>query len=264
VGFNPAYSVYHNSEFDFMSLGVSPFVSTTWRDTDFSTSYDYSEFSGLLSEQKVNTSHAFSTDASRRFKLPALLPFLAGEEERVAAPTGVRVALDYRMFKSVSSPAFDANSWSFSTLLNQALGQGWSWSLSYSLRNNENTDSRGDDFAYLGHTGNIQVTKALGPGWSTTGGYGLTFLDYKHPASVSVEGEQRQNIQHSLSMSMSYFINRKLRVFGSYSYQIQDSNLPVIAIIPTEDAAINQIIGTSPSLGDFQRHNISVGMGINF
>ncbi len=264
VALSPSYSVYHNSEFDFLNMGVSPFVSTTWRDTDFSATYTYSEFSGLLSEERVNTSHALTADASRRFKLPALLPFLAGEEERAAAPTAVRVGLDYRMFKSDSSPVFDANSQNLSALLNQGLGNGWSWNISYSLRNNANTDRRGDDFAYLGHTANLQLSKNLRPGWSMNGGYGFTFLDYKHPASVSIEGERRQNVQHSLSLSMNYFINEKLRLFSSYSFQLQDSNLPVIAVISNQDASINQIIGTSPSLGDFQRHNIVAGMSINF
>ena len=263
VSYSPAYTIYHNGQFDFLQNDLMPFVSTRWRDYELSTNFTYTESTGLLNPDLSNRSQTLYGDILKRFKMPALLPFLAADDEKDAAPSAWRLNATYRTFESGSAPLFDSNIYSAGGLLNQGLGHGWSWSGSYSFTNNVNARAVGNDFAYMSHGLSFQLSKFLAPGWSANGGYNLVYSLYTNPDSVTRFREKRINTYQSLSAGINLLYSDELRFFANYAFQINSSNLPTGFILSPEDAST--AVGVqSPSLGDYSKHVLTVGMGITF
>src|SRR3569833_3298241 len=102
----------------------------------------------------------------------AWLPFLAADDQKEAAPSAWRVNASYRGFESSSAPLFDSSIYSLGGLLNQGLGNGWSWSGSYTFTNNINTKPIDNNFAYMSHGLSFILSMFLAPGWGAGGGGG--------------------------------------------------------------------------------------------
>lgn len=263
ISYNPTYSIYHNGQYDFMTNEISPSVSTRWRDYDISASYTYSDSTGLMNDTITNQSQSWYGDVGQRFKMRPLLWFLAADDQKQAAPSGWRVNGSYRMFESASAPLFDSTIYSLGGLLSQSLGNGWSWSGGYNFGNYGNTRAIGSDFAYFSNGVSFQLSKFLAPGWSANGGYSYTYSTYKNPDSVTRFQQRRVNSFNALSFGLNYYYTDMLRFFASYSYQQNSSNLPTGFILSPQD--VNTAVGIqSPSLGDYEKHVVTVGMGINF
>ncbi|MEK7321501.1 MAG: tetratricopeptide repeat protein, partial [Pseudomonadota bacterium] len=261
VSYNPAYTIFHNGQYDFAISELVPFVAATWRDYDFSANYTYSRMDGFLNEALVNESSTFYADALKRLKMRPWLPFLAQDLKEVQSALQVNVS--YRHFESASSPLFNADSYSLGGLLNQSLANGWSWTGTYSFTDNSNALAIGNDFAYTGHSLSLQLSKFLLPGMSANGGYNYTYSLYKNPDSATRFQESRINHFHSLSTGLNYFINEQLRFFLSYSFQLNQSNLPTGFIFRPED--VSTAVGLqSPSLGSYQKQMLSVGLSVTF
>lgn len=261
VSYNPAYTVFHNGQYDFAITEVVPFVAGTWRDYDFSTNYSYSRMDGFLNEELVNESSTFYADALKRLKMRPWLPFLAQDLEQVQSALQINVS--YRHFESDSSPVFNADSYSLGGLLNQSLANGWSWTGTYGFTDNTNALAIGNDFAYTSHSLSLQLSKFLFPGMSANGGYSYSYSLYKNPDSVTRFRESRINHFHSLSMGFNYFINEQLRFFMNYSFQLNQSNLPIGFIVRPED--VSTAVGLqSPSLGSYQKQMLGLGISVNF
>ena len=262
LSFNPAYSIYHNGQYDFVTTEVAPFVTGTWRGYDFSVNYSMNRMEGLLNEELVSESSTFYTDAVKRIKLRPLLPFLGQDMEQ--APTALQISLNVREFRSDSSPLFDADSYSIGGLINQSLADGWSWSGNYSYTDNTNTRLIGNDFAYTSHGLSFQLSKFLRPGLSGNTGYSYTRSYFRNPDSSTRFQETRQNDFHALSMGLNFFLNEKLRFYANYSFQLNASNLPTGFIFTSEDVSTLPVGVQSPSLGDYQKHVFGLGMVVNF
>lgn len=263
ASFTPTYSIYHQQQFDFIQMDAAPFVAATWRGVDFSASYGYSQTDSVLVEKHYNKSNSFSMDASKRFKMRALLPFLAAKEQRASAPSAWRVNGSYRNFQSDTSPIYDSGAYSIGALLNQGSSSGWSWTGNYTYSNNHNLQTIGNDFAYTSHGISLQLSKSIAPKLSANGSYGFTYSRYTHPDSVTKFTQFRVNKFHSLSAGLNYVVNDNMRLFCNYSYQRNNSNLPTGFILSTEDAST--LVGIqSPSLGDYHRYAITAGIGLNF
>ena len=263
MSFNPGYTIYHNGQFDFLQTELSPFVSTRWRDYELSANFTYTDSTGLLNQQLSNQVQTVYGDVLKRFKMRAWLPFLAADDQKEAAPSAWRVNASYRVFESSSAPLFDSSIYSLGGLLNQGLGNGWSWSGSYTFTNNINAKPIGNDFAYMSHGLSFNLSKFLAPGWSANGGYSFTHSLYTNPDSVTRFREKRINNFHALSGGLNFFYSDDLRFFANYSFQLNSSNLPTGFILSPEDA--NTAVGIqSPSLGNYSKHVLTVGMGITF
>lgn len=259
--FNPTYSIYHQQQFDFLSMEVSPFLNGVWRDFNWSANYAYAQTDGVLVEQHYNSSQSVSADVLKRFKMVSLVPFLMGDGGPV--PSAWRVNASYHTFRSASSPIYDANSYSVGALLSQSGGAGWSVTGIYNFNENQNLDIIGNDFAYDSHAINLQVSKSLSPQLMLNGGYGFTYSLYTHPDSVTRFTKLRVNKYHSLFLGANYTVNDKLRFYGNFVYQLNSSNLPTGFILSTQD--VGTAIGIqSPSLGDYHKYGITTGLSINF
>ena len=261
--FSPTYSVYHQLQFDFLQMEISPFVRTTWRDTDYSWNYSYSQTDSVLVKRNYNKSNTLYMDALRRFKMRSLLPFLTSAEQREAAPSVWRINANYRAFQSDTSPIYDSNMYSVGFLINQASTSGWAWTANYTYTNNNNLNSIGNDFAYSSHGINFQLSKSITPKLNASGSYGFIFSSYKHADSVTRFTKFRVNKLHSLSAGLNYSINDTLRVYSNLAYQRNNSNLPTGFILSAEDAST--LVGIqSPSLGDYHKYTIIAGMSLDF
>lgn len=258
------YSVFHSGQFDYVRTTGTPFVRARWKDHDFYLDFARSELSGLLNERLVSTTTSASAEVSHRFQMPAVLPFLAGEAERESAGSQWRFSLRRQRFVSPSSPAFDANATSLGLSFNQALSPATEWTLGYNYTDNQNKNPSGSDFAFRGHGVFIQASRRMGPGWIVSGSYNYTYSRYKNPDRVTFFSRRRTNQFHALSLNANYFVNDKLRLFGAYRYQLNESNLPTEFRLSIADANVNAVLGTSPSLGDYQRHGLTLGFSLGF
>lgn len=261
--FSPSYSIYHKQQFDFLQTQISPFINGVWRGLDLSANYSYSESDGVLNEQHYNRSNSIYAESLKRFKMRALLPFLASEEQRGSAPSAWRINATYRTFRSSTSPIFDANSYSIGFLLNQGSSSGWSWTGVYTFVNNDNILTIGNDFAFSSNGINLQLSKTVSQKLTVNGGYGFTYSQYTNPDSVTRFTEKRINKFHSLSLGLNYNVNEKLRLYCNYNYQRNNSNLPTGFILSTEN--VSTAVGIqSPSLGDYHKYGITAGLALNF
>jgi outer membrane protein assembly factor BamA len=191
------------------------------------------------------------------------LPFLAADEQRDSIPSAWRVNGSYRSFRSSSSPIFDADSYSIGALLNQSSVNGWSWTGVYTFSNNKNIEPIGNDFAYSSQGINLQLSKSISPKLSANGGYGFTYSSYTHPDSVTRFTQFRVNKFQSISLGLNYSVNDSMRLFCSYVYQRNNSNLPTGFILSTQD--VSTAVGIqSPSLGDYHKYGITAGLSLNF
>ena len=261
--FSPTYSVYHQLQFDFLQMDLSPFVRTTWRDTDYSWNYSYSQTDSVLTNRNYNKSNSFYMDALRRFKMRSLLPFLTSAEQREATPSVWRINGNYRAFQSDTSPAYDSNTYSLGLLINQGSTSGWTWTANYVYTINNNLKPIGNDFAYSSHGINFQLSKSVTPKLNANASYGYIYSSYKHPDSVTRFTEYRVNRFHTLSAGLNYAVNDALRIYSDLVYQRNNSNLPTGFILSAEDAST--LIGIqSPSLGDYHKYTISAGLSLDF
>lgn len=263
VSLAPTYSVYHQQQFDFLNLEATPFVNATWGGVDFSANYTYSKNDSVLTQKTYSVSHSLYANALQRFKMRSLLPFLTAKDQRDKVPSVWRVNSNYRHFRSPTSPAYDSNTYSIGFLLNQGSSSGWSWTGGYTYANNNNVKPIGNDFAFTSHAVNFQLSKSITPKLSANGSYVFVYSAYAHPDSVTKFTKYRINRLHMLSAGLSYVVNDTLRLNGNLSYQRNNSNLPTGYILSTEDAST--LVGIqSPSLGDYHRYGISVGLVLNF
>ena len=175
LNFSPSYTVYHQQQFDFLRMQVSPFVRATWRGMDFSSNYSYSQTDSVLENRNYNKSNSIYMDAVRRFKMRSLLPFLTVKEQRGATPSLLRITGNYRTFQADTAPAYDSNTYSVGVLINQGSSSGWSWAVNYNYSNNQNIKAIGNDFAYSSHTVNFQLSKNVAPNLDANVSYGFVY-----------------------------------------------------------------------------------------
>jgi tetratricopeptide (TPR) repeat protein len=263
LSFSPSYTVYHQQQFDFLQLDVNPFVRTTWRGTDFSGNYSYSQTDSVLVKRNYNKSNSIYMDAVRRFKMRSLLPFLTAKEQRRSTPSQLRINGNYRTFQADTAPTYDSNTYSLGALLNQGSSSGWSWAVNYNYSNNQNVHPIGNDFAYSSHTVNFRLSKNIAPNLDANVSYGFVYSAYTHPDSVTKFTEYRVNKLHLLSAGLNYVVNDTMRLYSNLAYQHNNSNLPTGFILSSEDAST--LVGIqSPSLGDYHKYSISAGVSLNF
>ena len=121
----------------------------------------------------------------------------------------------------------------------------------------------GSDYAYREHAGSIRLESRLTNRMSGNVRYSLSMRNYKNADSFSGFVTKRENILQSVRIGLNYRYSSDLSYFGSYSYSINDSNLPVGVILDSVD--LQQIVGPqSSSLGNYERGLLSFGMSLYF
>lgn len=260
IGLSGSYQTYHRSEFDVLSLSISPFVSAYWLGLDWSLNLSQSEGEALLSEVKLNTSTSVGAGVSGAFTMPRFLGWLGDGQQKSGFWD---LSISANRFESETSPLFDADTYTVGGTINQSFRIGWRWSLGYNYTENKNLSRVGDDFAYTGHSVSAQIIRILRQGWSINGGYSTSYLLYTNPDSVTLFTRKRKNFTQNLSIGTNYFLSPQLRLFANATYRINESNLPTGFILSPEDSAT--AIGLqSSSLGDYSNASVSMGVAFTF
>lgn len=261
--FSPVYSVYHQQQFDFLQMEASPYISGVWNDYNLLANYSISQVDGVQVEQHYNQSNSIYLEASRRVKIPPLLPFLASDIRQGWVPSAWRISGTYRSFRTETAPYADANTYSIGLLINQSGSNGWSWTGIYNYTNNQNATEIGNDFAYQGHSLGLQLAKSLSPRMTVNGAINGSYNFYKNPDSVTTFTKRRVNKASAFSLGTNYSLKDNLRIFMNVNYQRNNSNLPTGFILSTAD--VGTAVGIqSPSLGDYRKYGITAGFSLSF
>lgn len=274
ASFAPALLLMRYGQFDYIRTDLTPFVNWRWRDMDWSSRYSYNQTGSLSGDSTLSVTQSLAGSAVKRWQMPSLLPFFAKDEQDEKAQSVLNISFNARDYTSEVVSSFDTYNFSGEGGFSQDLGGGANWGVSYTLGKNKNKKSGGSDFAYWSHAVGVDFSKTFGSSVSVSGSANYTLLNYDNDDTLSIvrkQPEKRFNTQKALSLSVAYPINDQLRVFGTWSWQGQDSNLPSIwdVIILPEDVAqlkAEQVdaIRQSTSLGDYEHHIFSAGFAIAF
>ena len=243
---SPTYTIYHQGQFDFVSLSASPRLDFKRGSWNMGLGWDHFSQSGLL---RPDDSRSVADTIT-----------LDGAWRRPGKPS-YQLALVYRQFESQSSPFFDAENLSVRVTTGRLLNPQLSVSFRYAFADNENTQPLGNDYAYFGHDASTVLNVRYGAKFSFFGSMGLTLNLYKNPDSSTEFEDKRRNWAATLAGGGSYRVNDVYTIFGNYSLNVQRSNLPV-GFVLNELQAIQGL--QSASLGSFDRQQISFGVRVNF
>lgn len=271
---SPALLLMRYGQFDYVRTDVTPFINWRWRDIDWSSRYSYNQLGTLSGDATLSTTQSVGANAVKRGQMRSLLPFLAKSEQKEEAQSVLSINFNARDYTSEIVDLFDTYNFSLGATFSQDLGGGANWGTSYTLGRNKNKQSGGSDFANWSHGVNLDASKTFPSSITVSGSLGYTLLLYDNEDLLSIirqRPEKRLNRQKSVSFSVAYPINDQLRVFGGWSWQNNDSNLPSIwdVIIPPEDVSklkAEQVdaIRQATSLGDYEHQTFSLGFSISF
>lgn len=240
-----AYSVYHVSQFDFLSINFSPTLIHDRRDVKYSVGLERNKQYGVLREgQSVTTTDSFFIDRG-----------WAGHERFN------QVRLSYRGFGSEVNPFFDATTTTLSWQVNARMGAGRPLSYGVSFTNNENVWREGNDYAYNGLGINFRVDDRYSDRLTVYAGGDFTFYYYSNLDSSTGFTRHRMNELVNLRVGGNWRYNDRISFYGNLVTSYQRSNLPVGFIYNQ----LQSIEGRqSASLGTYQKNLISVGLRMNF
>lgn len=269
LSFAPGYLIYHNAQSDFTRFDTAPSITLGPGDKNITLGASRLEVSDLAREINLSTTTSYSSDVFWRFDAPALLRWFAQPAEKEKAPTILRFTFSYRDFLSPSSGRLlDSRAYLAGLSFSQGLGLGRALTMNYDYADStnqvENPVAR--DFAYQGHTVTFRLEKSFTPQWTASAAYTFSMSFYKNPdlrSFIETAVEQRRvNISNSLALATNYQVNDKFRVYGTFSYELQDSSLPPPLINPGLFGTISNV--SNPGLGDYQKLRAGLGMTLFF
>ncbi|MDX1251276.1 MAG: tetratricopeptide repeat protein [Gammaproteobacteria bacterium] len=268
--FAPGYLIYHNVQSDFTRFDTAPSITLGPGDKNITLGASRLEVSNLTTETNLSTTTSYSSDVFWRFDMPALLRWFAQPAEKEKAPTILRFSFSYRdLFSPSSGRLLDSRAYLAGLSFSQGLGLGRALTMNYdyidSTNQVENPVAR--DFAYQGHTATLRFEKSFTPQWTASAAYTFAMSFYKNPdvryfVETRGERQRRVNMMNSLSFVTNYQVNDKLRVYGTFSYQLQDSSLPPPLINPGVFGAISNVL--NPGIGDYHKLQAGLGMTLIF
>lgn len=263
---SPSYVTYHRGNYDFLNELYNPFM--TYGDpTDLYTfRYTYNKLSGVLLEQNVNETHAWSVDRSWDTVRNERLSYSLSMRDYVAATTDI----------------FDTTTYTLSGSLSRTLARGYGDVFTASLSSNINkTDSNAAaafDSLTFGYQGSKWISADLFAGFTASLGYTRYRNEDVYAQINNFANTIRENFNYSVSTSLNYRMNDDIRFYASVSYQENDSNLPVFkcrqfindvgqAVVECVPLTSEDFIGVAvqnASLGDFSKTQVTVGLTVNF
>lgn len=265
LAFVPGYLIYHNAQTDFARFETGPSVTLGPSDKNVTLGVTRTDVSGLLNESSISTNTNYYSDALWRSDMPSLFSWFAQPSEKAKAPTLLRFTLSYRDFQSpASARTLDSRTYGAGLSFGQGLGLGRSVTANYDYTDNESKFPRGSDFSYKGHAVTLRFDKSFSSRWSANASYVFAMNFYTNPDLLHLfrtgEQQRRVNTQNVLAMGTNYQVNDNFRVYGSLSYQINDSTLPSLYVLRVE----NTVGAPNPGLGDYHKLQAALGMTLFF
>lgn len=244
--FNPDYTIYHQGQYDFFTLSMTPSLALKWNKQQWSLGLNRASQSSVLRPEQSST----TTDT-----------LFGSVGWQGADNTGYQGNFSYRGFGSLQSPFFDANTYTAGISANRMADHGLSLSYGYTFTLNRNTRLEGNDYAYASHGINGRVDKFLADKWTGYLNSNLSLFLYSNPDSYTNFQTKRVNLNLGVGAGVNYRYSPELTFFGSYDYTMQRTSLPLGYIYDQLDA----IRGVqSASLGSYTRNNVNFGVRYNF
>ena len=293
----PTYSTYHVGQYDFLTEAFDPFITYGEPEESYTFRYNYTQVSGVLNEQSVNTQQS-----------------LSGEMQRLAfGSNSITGTISVREFKSAQNPIFDSRSYSIKTDYVRALDQGandvMSLGLSYNASVNDVPNPGApdnepiqnsnfyqqsvynyltgstEDAEYLSNTLTYQYNKFLTSTLSLGATLNYTYTAYLNPDRFNCD--KRENQSYGLSLALNYRFNESIRAYVSAAYTQNESNLPIFVVASSPGAPVKilcsgivvpqgldfvplnseQLIGVpiqNASLSNYSKATLAIGLGVNF
>lgn len=177
--------------------------------------------------------------------------------------TGFTLTFSKSDFASETSSFFDASSTRLKGDIDQRLDERTTIKLGYSYIRNDNAVAEGSDYAYRSHQLNLRLERRFKNAIMGNIGYGYTVTRYLNRDSSTNFFQFRKNGTHNLSVGLSYWMSRKIRLYSNYAYVKNVSNLEVNRTLTREEFEEGQRLQTN-SLGAFEKHTITTGFNLLF
>ncbi|HHM05908.1 MAG TPA: tetratricopeptide repeat protein [Gammaproteobacteria bacterium] len=256
---NPAYTGFIINGFDFLNLSAGPTYTIGRPEKGWDFSYNFSKQYSFLTEDEVSESHSLAAVMRRRLTVPSWFAPDPRQGSDYEPSWNLRARLGYRGYTSFGNDALSADNYSIRASLNMRYVRRRSWTLAYTLTQNQNTKTAGDDYAYRSHALSLSVDQALSTKWSGRLSYGYTLTNYLNEDSFSGFKVRRKNQRHALSASLNYRLQPGVRFFTNFAWTLNESNLPVGVALQGLDVVIQ-----SNSLGDYESKTLNMGLAFTF
>jgi tetratricopeptide (TPR) repeat protein len=251
----PAYSNYHEGQYDFLNSSETIAVSAIRDARTLVGGYSYRTTDGILIDSRLSRTHTLFSELLSRVRLPNLLN-PAGNR----VPSSVTLSLSYSDFDSSSSPFFSSYTSAAGVAVSQPVTSLNTVRLGYSYVHNENKELVGSDYAYSSHGLSAGLDHFM-PWGSVNLNLGLTLFNYANLDSFSQFTERRRNVRSNLALGATYRYRPDINLFATLAWTDNRSNLPVGFILNSEDIIEGQ---QSSSLSDYRRTVLTTGINLRF
>ncbi len=267
VSYSPTYTMYHVGHSDFLSLALSPTITYGKRGDLWTFTHRVSSMESLLNEEgvsdTVNTTLAWNKNLKPGRQLASTLGF--------------------QRFKGATTSRFDSNTYSVSSAYSRTLEKGVRDSLKYSFTYLQNVDDANEDAAYIGNGLTYNLSKwfsqklALSGNLSVTRNLYLKTDRFTRFANSTIPPTKRLTTLYAFRLSATYRQSDTFRFFASLTYQLNESNLPILVFVRGNPARnepdiirpirADELIGvplTSSSLGKYKKTSLNFGISVSF
>ncbi len=255
----PSYQGHITRSSDIFNLSLNPTLTLGNGSEGVELSYRYANASGFLNEETaISETHNYSAQLRTQIE-PLWHSASPDSDNSIPDPWSLSGSVSYRQYISVTNPLFSSNTYKAQLNLSLRTDSGYGINLGYDYSRNLNVHEVGNDNAYSRHGISGSISFAIVPGWMSSLSYSLSYTAYSNPDSVSKDGQYRRSLTNMLSISLSHYISRQVRVFGGYSWTYNRANLPI-----NIDLSDVERISQSSSLADYSSQSLTLGLGLSF
>ena len=255
----PSYQGYITRSSDVFNLSLNPTLTLGNGSEGVELSYRYGNASGFLNEETaISETHKYSAQIRTQIK-PLWHTDNGQNKHTVPDPWSLSATVSYRAYNSVTNPLFSSHTYKTQLNLSWRTASGYGLNAGYDYSLNLNAHEVGRDNAYSRHAISTGVSFSLIPGWMASLSYNLAYTAYSNPDSGANNGQYRRSLTNMLSLSLSHYISRQVRVFAGYSWTYNRANLPININLSDVER-----ISQSSSLADYSTQSLTFGLGLSF
>jgi len=254
---SPTYSTYHEGQFDFLNVSNSLSATITPGRYTIVGGVTKRSSQGLLTERRSSTTDLVFAEVMTRAKFRKIYDLFS--EDKIM--TGFTFSFSQTRFDSITNSVFSSESYRLGADINQRFDDRSTISVGYSYLINKNIEAIASDYAYRNHRLNLRFNRQYRGGFSVNMSYSYSLNNYENLDTFTDLQAYRRQTAHTLSSGFSYWISRKMRFFGNYSFIKTISNLGIRTTL-TQEAFDAGFRTQSTSLAGAERNSITIGINI--
>ncbi len=254
---SPTYSVYHEGQFDFLNISNSLSATITPGRYTIVGGVTKRSSKGLMTERRSSSTDLVFAEVMTRARFRKIYDFFS--EEKII--TGFTFSFSQTNFDSITNSIFSTESYRLGADINQRFDDRSTITVGYSYLINDNVEAIASDYAYRNHRLNFRFNRQYQGGFSANMSYAYSLSNYDNLDTFTNLQAYRRQTGHTLSGGFAYWISRKIRFFGNYSFIKTISNLGIRTTL-TQEAFDAGFRIQSTSLAGAERNSITVGVNI--